>query len=89
MWVRDADPDEAESLGVLAHAKPQPQSRDLNADVSIPADDLDPDVLSSLLESLGSRATLSSGQLHLRGTPRPGAAGREPVERRSEGSPTP
>jgi hypothetical protein len=77
MWVRDADPDEAESLGVLAHARPQPQTRDLNSSVSIPVPDLDPSLLSSLLTSLGSRATISSGQLHLQGTPRP---------ERSEGS---
>lgn len=69
MWVRDADPDEAEALGVLAKGQPQPQSRDFNRDVSIPTDDIDPSILSSLLSSLGSRASLSEGTLHLKGAP--------------------
>lgn len=65
MWVRDADPDEAEALGVLAHARPDAQPRDFNQDVEVDPPE-DPDVLSSLLESLGARAELVAGKIKLR-----------------------
>ncbi len=86
MWVRDADPDEAESLGVLAHDRPSAQERDLNQDVEIAVpDDMEPSLLDSLMASLGRRATLSDGQIKLKGTPalthtptRPHASGGAP-----------
>ena len=71
MWVRDADPDEAESLGVLAKGTPKPQERNLNQDVEINApDDMDPETLDALVDSLGDRAELIDGKIRLKGSPR-------------------
>jgi len=58
MWVRDADPDEAEALGVKG--TPQPQQRDFNAsvEVDVPAD-MDGTMVDELMASLGDRAELS------------------------------
>jgi len=75
MWNRDADIDEAESLGVLEHAKPAAQQRDLNQDVEISAPaGMDEDTLSALMDSLGDRAELVDGKIMLKGTPRPADA---------------
>ena len=68
MSVRHADTDEAEALGVLDHEAPKPQQRDFNDSVEVNApDDMDPDTLDALMDSLGARAELVDGKIKLKG----------------------
>lgn len=66
MWTRDADPDKAIRLGVTG--KPSPRELPpLDAPITVPVPkNLTPEMIDSMLASLGDRATLSNGQITIR-----------------------
>ncbi|MDA3925201.1 MAG: hypothetical protein PF904_10945 [Kiritimatiellae bacterium] len=66
MWVRDADPDEAQRLGVTG--KPEPKELPaLDAPITVPVPkNLSPEMLNSMMASLGDRAILKDGQITVR-----------------------
>jgi hypothetical protein len=74
MWVRDADDSEADRLGVLDHAAPTPQTRDLNQDLQSPVHNMEPAVLEQLMRGFGDLASIRDGVLSLRSLLGGGAA---------------
>jgi hypothetical protein len=68
MWVRDADQDEAERLGVTGTPRPSPMKR-IDEDVTVSAPKGYPQsIVDAMMKSLGDRATLSDGKITLRST---------------------
>lgn len=66
MWVRDADPDEAERLGVTGTPKPSPMKR-IDEDVTVSAPKGYPQsIVDAMMKSLGGRATLADGKITLK-----------------------
>ena len=66
MWVRDADPDEAQRLGVTGKPDPKEmQPLDAPITVDVPPN-LSPEMLDSMMASLGDRAVLKDGQITVR-----------------------